>query len=110
MLRATARLGRLSREAGVAPHMRLTAGFSDGRRLFALRYASDEEAPTLYHRYSCMRQGRAVVSEPLEADEADWHAIRPGSFAEITPEGVRLRPFAPLEAETCREGRLQEAS
>ncbi|MCL5777270.1 class II glutamine amidotransferase [Limibaculum sp. FT325] len=97
MLRATARLEGLAREAGVAPFMRLTAAFSDGERLFAVRYASDDEAPTLYHRFSRSRRGRAVVSEPLDADEGDWEAIPPGHFAEITAEGVRLRPFAPME-------------
>lgn len=101
MLRAAARLERLSRESGAAPHMRLTAAFSDGARLFAVRYASDDEAPTLYHRYSPSLRGRALVSEPLEANEGDWHSIPPGSFAEITPGGVKLSRFAPLARETA---------
>jgi glutamine amidotransferase len=98
MLRATATLERLAREAGALPHMRLTAAFADGNRLYAVRYASDDEAPTLYHRFSPSRGGRALVSEPLEANEGDWQSIPAGHFAEITPEGVSLRPFAPMEA------------
>ena len=94
--RAVGRLEALSRAAGTAPHMRLTAALSDGQRLFAIRYSSDEEVPSLYHRISCSRGGRAVVSEPLEADEAGWEAIPPGSWAEIRPEGVAIAPFCPV--------------
>ena len=93
--RAAARLMALSRRKGTAPHLRLTCAFSDGETLYAVRYASDDKAPTLWHRWSETRGGRAVVSEPLEADEADWQAIPPGTFCRFRGEGVELRPFAP---------------
>ena len=44
--RATARLTELARTRGEAPHMRLTAAFSDGARLYAVRHASDAAPPT----------------------------------------------------------------
>ncbi|TMV93700.1 class II glutamine amidotransferase [Thioclava sp. BHET1] len=93
--RATARFETLSRERGGAPHMRLTAAFSDGVRLYAVRYASDDQAPSLYHRWSDTRRGRAVVSEPLEVDEQDWHEIPPGSFCIFEGKRVTVEPFTP---------------
>ncbi|THD83016.1 class II glutamine amidotransferase [Aliigemmobacter aestuarii] len=95
LARAVARLEALSREKGTAPHMRLTAAFSDGRRLYAVRHATDDHAPTLYHRWSETRQGRAVVSEPLETDEDGWQEIPPGSFCTFEGDEVHVEPFAP---------------
>ena len=92
--RAGARLEGLSRAKGQGPHMRLTAAFSDGARLYAVRYASDDQAPTLYHRWSDTRLGRAVVSEPLESHEC-WDAVPPGSFCTFDGGEVRIEPFAP---------------
>lgn len=93
--RATARLEDLSRERGHGPHMRLTAAFSDGERLYAVRYASDAAAPTLYHRWSDTRGGRAVVSEPLEDGQGDWEEIAPGSFCIFEGKTLTILPFAP---------------
>jgi glutamine amidotransferase len=75
--------------------VRLTAAFSDGQRLYALRYASDDLAPTLYHRWSDGRGGRAVVSEPLEQDESDWLEVPPQSFCVFEGREVSIRPFLP---------------
>lgn len=93
--RAVARFEALSRAKGEAPHVRLTAALSDGLRLFALRYATDDHAPTLYHRWSDSRRGRAVVSEPLEAGEDGWIEVPPGSFCTFEGERAEIRPFAP---------------
>lgn len=95
MARAVARFEALSRERGAAPHLRMTAAFSDGQRLFAVRYASDDAAPTLYHRWSESRGGRAVVSEPLEAGECGWEPIPQGSFCVFEGGAVSVQPFQP---------------
>lgn len=97
--RATARFEALSRARGTMPHMRLTAAFSDGQRLYAVRYASDDQAPSLYHRWSDTRRGRAVVSEPLEANEADWIEVPPNSFCVFEGKSVEIRPFQPVAAD-----------
>jgi len=94
LTRAAGRMLALSRAKGTAPHLRLTCAFSDGQALYAVRYASDEAAPSLWHRWSDTRGGRAVVSEPLEADEGDWEAIPPGSFCRFHGRTVEIRPFA----------------
>lgn len=95
MARATARFEDLARQRGTTPYVRITAAFSDGERLYALRYASDEHAPTLFHRWSDTRQGRAVVSEPLESDETGWLEVPQGSFCVFEAERVTITPFAP---------------
>lgn len=97
-VRAIGRMARLALQRGVAPHVRATCAFSDGQRLFALRYASDEQAPTLFHRWSETRQGRAVVSEPLEADQEDWQEIPQSSFCEFVDGAVRVSEFIPDHA------------
>ncbi len=95
MARATARFEALARKHGCAPFARITAAFSDGRRLYALRYSTDEHAPSLFHRWSENRGGRAVVSEPLETDETDWQEIPPGSFCIFEGGEVSILPFTP---------------
>ena len=95
LARATARFEALAHSRGAAPHVRVTCAFSDGERLYAARYASDDQAPTLYHRWSDTRGGRAVVSEPLELDEADWLEIPQGSFCVFEGERVTVTPFSP---------------
>ncbi|MFZ5750882.1 MAG: class II glutamine amidotransferase [Pseudomonadota bacterium] len=92
--RATARFETLSRQKGTAPHMRLTCAFSDGQRLYAVRYATDEFAPTLYHRWSPTHGGRAVVSEPLETGEC-WETVPAGSFCTFEGEALTVEPFRP---------------
>jgi glutamine amidotransferase len=93
--RAAARLIALARAKGAAPWLRMTAALSDGRRLYAVRYATDDGAPTLYHRWSDTRGGRAVVSEPLEPDQTGWEEVPPASFCTFEGAGVRVEPFLP---------------
>lgn len=95
MERATARFEALSRERGTTPHIRMTAAFSDGHKLYAVRYATDELAPTLYHRWSDSRGGWAVVSEPLETDEGDWTPVPAGSFCTFEGAALNIEPFIP---------------
>lgn len=98
---ATSKFERLAREKGTAPYVRLTAAFSDGERIYAVRYSTDDQAPTLYHRWSASRKGRAVVSEPLETDEADWLEVPPNSFCVFEGEDVTITPFQPHALETA---------
>lgn len=94
LLRAVGRFEALSRQKGAAPHVRLTCAFSDGRRLYAVRFATDSAGPTLYHRWSTTRRGRAVVSEPLDLEEEDWLEVPEGSFCTFEGDSVRIEPFA----------------
>lgn len=93
--RAAAKFIRLAQAKGALPHLRLTAALSDGQRLYAVRYATDDKAPTLYYRWSETRQGMAVVSEPLEDEEGGWHEVPPASFCSFEGEKVVLSSFLP---------------
>jgi len=92
---AAARFIRLARAKGQGPHLRLTAALSDGQRLYAVRYSTDDAAPSLYHRWSDTRQGRAVVSEPLEAEEHGWEEVPPYSFCTFDGETAMVEDFLP---------------
>jgi predicted glutamine amidotransferase len=91
--RATARVVEASRRAGLEPSLKLTAAFADGETLYAVRYASDGLAPTLYTAEA--RGGRCIVSEPFDRDGGNWQAISPGSFVTMTSGAMTIRPFAP---------------
>ncbi|WP_295049608.1 class II glutamine amidotransferase [uncultured Paracoccus sp.] len=95
MERAMARLTDLAMRRGTAPHVRAACAFSDGQRLYAIRHASDDQAPSLFHRWSQTRNGRAVVSEPLETEESDWTEVPPGSFCIFERDSVTIQPFIP---------------
>ena len=93
--RSVAQFATLARQRGVDANIRLTAALSDGKRLYAVRYSTDEFAPTLYHRWSETYGGRAVVSEPLETGECGWELVPPGSFCCFEGRDFDIRPFAP---------------
>ena len=92
MERAVFKLDAMSREWGKAPHVRLAVAMSDGERLYAVRYASDERAPSLYHCYDEEKDGWTVVSEPLEA-ESDWQPIAPNTFCVFEGDTRSEVPF-----------------
>ncbi|MDX2222241.1 MAG: class II glutamine amidotransferase [Rhodospirillaceae bacterium] len=111
--RALARAVRLVLDemarAGTDEPFRMTAALSDGRTIYALRYASDPEPPSLYFardsgardsgaRDSGARDGERlmVVSEPLDADEGSWTAVDTGHLLVSRLDAPpRIVPFAP---------------
>jgi glutamine amidotransferase len=95
MERACARLIRLAMAKGAMPWLRLTAALSDGKRLYAMRHATDDLAPSLFYRWSDTRQGWAVVSEPLESGEGGWHEVPPATLCVFGPDGVQQHDFLP---------------
>ncbi len=72
---------------GVPPFLRLTAAFSDGCRLYAIRYATDAFAPTLYTATMGGAAGICVVSEPLDGEAANWMAVPANSFVTVSRQG-----------------------
>ncbi len=59
--------------ANVTEPFRMTAALTDGETLYALRYATDPEPPTLF--FSKSNGQMMVVSEPLDAEEGSWTAV-----------------------------------
>ncbi len=66
----------LGRAAGVAAPLRFTAALTDGRRLWAFRWASDGRPATLYWRQDA--RGLVVVSEPIDDARTGWNAVPSG--------------------------------
>lgn len=79
------------------PLIRCTAALSDGETLYAIRYASDHLAPSLYYQWNDARRGWAVASEPYEEDATEWHAVPAGSFCRFTRDTVEISEFAPSQ-------------
>lgn len=73
--------------------LRVTAAFSDGQRVYALRHASDATPETLYVRRRRRSEGTLVVSEPLDDGRDDWEAVPPQSFVTLSPDGMSIEPF-----------------
>lgn len=96
LARATAEVLDVQRGAGIAPSFKLTAAFSDGETLHAVRYSTDEHAPTLYT--AAIAGGRCLVSEPFDPAGGEWQAIPPGSFVTLSASTITVRPFAPDHA------------
>jgi glutamine amidotransferase len=75
--------------------MRMTAALSDGQRLYAVRYASDDHAPSLYYRWCDTWRGWSVVSEPYGENLEGWTEVPKGSFCTFSNAECQITPFAP---------------
>lgn len=98
------------REHGVPEALWMTVAATDGQSVYAVRYASDGQAPTLYHsrdmddvyeinpalRQSLGRTTRVIVSEPVGAFSEMWQAVPQNSSVSVTGETIEVRPFAPV--------------
>ncbi len=100
---------KVGRDHGVADCLCMTLGISDRQHIYVVRYASDGDAPSLYHsrdkedlhRLDPKLHGRisletrVIVSEPVGDKAADWVSI-PERTAMIVHKGeVTRRPFEP---------------
>ncbi|QFT71894.1 class II glutamine amidotransferase [Ruegeria sp. THAF33] len=93
MARAVGRVEALSRRRGASPYLRFAACWSDGKRVFAARYASDRFAPSLH--YKACKDGIIISSEPLDAINEGWLEIQPNTAIETEGATVTTRAFAP---------------
>ena len=88
--RTLERIGAMMAAAGVAEPLRFTAALTDGARVWAFRWASDNRPATLYWR----ADGAAltIVSEPIDADRGGWEAVPEGAVLSAIPgEAVEVR-------------------
>ena len=84
--------------AEVAEPFRMTAAVSDGESIHALRYASDDKAPTLYYGNTDGRQaGESVLilSEPLDQQAGNWTAIPQAHTLTASGGTIAVTPFSP---------------
>ena len=118
--RAVGFIEATARAHGVEHPVQMTLGFSDGVRLWAVRYSSAHQSRTLYvsanvesvkalHPENARFQRltdetRMVVSEPLSDLPGVWVAVPESTALIIQPGGdehLAFRPQAPAEAETA---------
>ncbi|MHC1547133.1 class II glutamine amidotransferase [Phyllobacterium sp. K27] len=79
---------------GVPAFIRLTAAFSDGQHLYAVRYATDRFAPSLYTATLSPNAGLCVVSEPLDGEAGNWMPVPPNSFVTVKDTRyIAIDPF-----------------
>ena len=76
--------------AGAEGPIKLTSVFSDGQTLYAFRYASAGQAPTLYASGELDNGGRSLASEPLCDATAHWTAIPTDTICALTPDGLSM--------------------
>lgn len=88
MAETLGRVHRMMERAGIAAPLRFTAALTDGATLWAFRWASDGQPPTLYWREDAA--GLIIVSEPIDDRRADWHAVPAGGCLMAAP-GERVR-------------------
>ena len=99
---------RLREQAGIERPLYFSAAATDDRRIWAVRYSSNQQSRTLYHSrhshalrrvdgsYEILPDGAVViVSEPLDELADHWEEV-PESTAIVVEEGkVTSRPFVP---------------
>lgn len=92
--RTLATLTQFVSTEGIAEPLRFTAAMSNGRDLYAFRYAANDNANTLYYR--SMGDAVVIVSEPLDQDRSVWTPVPPGHvLAARDGKRVTLQPFLP---------------
>ena len=84
---------RLAMHLDLVPDVRFTAAFSDGQKLYAVRYATGAQAPTLYAAPMGGDGGYCLVSEPFDDNRQRWMEIPNGSAVVIGPDGLEVSVF-----------------
>jgi predicted glutamine amidotransferase len=94
LMRSVGKIERLAASEGVNAPLKFTAVLSDGETIYAVRHASSDVPPTLYH--VCRGDHVMVVSEPLDDDDDHlaWREIPPGQMLVIEKAGkLDMVPF-----------------
>jgi predicted glutamine amidotransferase len=101
---------QMARDNGVAQSLWMTLGFTDGNAIYAVRYASDGDAPTLFHTddtehlyrlNKCLRgafpagETRLIVSEPIGSTAEKWTEIPQNTAVTFDAGKAIARPFRP---------------
>ncbi len=109
--RAVGFIEQLGRSHGIECPIRMTVAVSDGQRVWAFRYSTTGQAPTLFYSASpdklrllypenpvfakLSSETRLVASEPLGDIEGVWTEVPESSYGVIQSGQNDLRPFEP---------------
>jgi glutamine amidotransferase len=100
-----ARVLRIMEAAGVREPLRFTSALTDGETLWAFRWASDDQAPSLYYRMGG-GDGLTIASEPLDSEEGRWRQAPQGC---VIVARAGARPHVRCMNEAMRDARRQAA-
>ncbi len=78
--------------AGADGPIKLTCVFSDGQALYAFRYASGGQPPSLYASGVLDNGGRSLASEPLCGVAERWTEIPTDTICVLTGDGLAISP------------------
>ncbi len=82
----------MARQADVEEPFRMTAAISDGKRLYAARYSTDPEPPSLYYRQDEI--GTLIASEPFGTVTDGWRPVKANTFLHCSEDGnIRVQPL-----------------
>ena len=109
LTKMAATVERVGREHGERESLWMTVGVTDGETLWAVRYASDGNSPTLYYSRApedlvhlnpnvavvAGPHARAVVSEPVGRFAEIWEAVPESTALCIRDGEVDVTPFRP---------------
>ena len=70
-------------QTGVGQPNRITCALSDGQAIYAFRYSSDGNSPSLYLGTDLDSGGSVLASEPLDATADRWRKIEEREFIKI---------------------------
>jgi glutamine amidotransferase len=103
---------KVGKKNNVPESVWMTIGLSDGKTLWGFRYASDGNAPTLFHSREVSElesinpkilnrlsdEARIIVSEPIGKFKEMWAEIPQSSTVIIKDGVIEIKPFTPINA------------
>jgi glutamine amidotransferase len=101
------KIADLLNDTGAGEKFRFTSALSNGRDLYAFRFAVNDQANTLYYRNS--DAGLVVVSEPLDRERDNWQAVPP-DHALVARAGQPLRVMPLLVRSAVRRGNFGDSA
>lgn len=121
--RAVGFIEQVCDRAGIEHPMRMSVAVTDGHTIWAFRYSSEGQPPSLYYstRIGTLRdqypdvpifqtlsdESRLVVSEPLGDLEGAWNEVPASSYGMIREGQDALKPFTPRIEKHLESRRLQ---
>ena len=109
--RAVGFIEQVCRAHGIEQPMRMSVAASDGENVWAFRYSSEGQPPSLYYStgvktlrdqhpeipifHTLSEESRLVVSEPLGELAGVWNEVPASSYGVIRQGEDELRPFTP---------------
>jgi len=94
--RAVNRVLEVMHEFDIEAPFRMSAALTNGKTVYALRFASDDRAPSLFYGEAdtlVRADGVLIASEPLGTDPGPWQEVPQRQFLTVTGGDVAAIPF-----------------